>query len=70
MRKGLNSLIILVAWQFWKLRNSCVFEGSRPCVQNVVLASGRGRAHLVLGWVFSPPRPAVSAPLGVSTVIR
>lgn len=38
MRKGLNSLIILVAWQIWKHRNSCVFEGSRPCVQNVVLA--------------------------------
>jgi hypothetical protein len=38
MRKGLNSLIILVAWQVWNHRNSCVFEGSRPCVQNVVLA--------------------------------
>ncbi|WVZ88496.1 hypothetical protein U9M48_035013 [Paspalum notatum var. saurae] len=38
MRKGLNSLIILVAWQIWKHRNSCVFEGTRPCVQSVVLA--------------------------------
>ncbi|WVZ57357.1 hypothetical protein U9M48_007751 [Paspalum notatum var. saurae] len=38
MRKGLNSLIILVAWQIWKHRNSCVFEGTRPCVQSIVLA--------------------------------
>ncbi|XP_066333406.1 uncharacterized protein [Miscanthus floridulus] len=29
-RKGLNSLIILVAWEIWKHRNSCVFEGVLP----------------------------------------
>jgi hypothetical protein len=50
MRKGLNSLIILVAWQLWKHCNSCVFEGSRACVQNVVLAVGEeGRTWCLAG---------------------
>ncbi|WVZ69533.1 hypothetical protein U9M48_018306 [Paspalum notatum var. saurae] len=50
MRKGLNSLIILVAWQIWKHRNSCVFEGTRPCVQSVVLAVvEEGRAWCLAG---------------------
>ncbi|WVZ85537.1 hypothetical protein U9M48_032454 [Paspalum notatum var. saurae] len=35
LRKGLNSLIILVAWEIWKHRNACVFEGAAPCVQQV-----------------------------------
>jgi hypothetical protein len=30
-----NSLIILVAWEIWKQRNSCVFEEARPNVQVV-----------------------------------
>jgi len=38
MRKGLNSLVILVAWVIWKERNSCVFEGSQPNVQKVLLS--------------------------------
>jgi hypothetical protein len=33
IRKGLNSLIILVAWEVWKHCNSCVFEGARPSIQ-------------------------------------
>jgi hypothetical protein len=33
MWKGLNSLIILVAWEVWKHRNSCVLEGIRPSIQ-------------------------------------
>jgi hypothetical protein len=33
LKKGLNSLIILVTWEIWKHRNSCVFEGARPSVQ-------------------------------------
>ncbi|WVZ97941.1 hypothetical protein U9M48_043439, partial [Paspalum notatum var. saurae] len=50
MRKGLNSLIILVPWQIWKHRNSCVFEGTRPCVQSVVLAVvDEGRAWCLAG---------------------
>ena len=28
LRKGLNLLIILVSWEIWKHRNSCVFRGS------------------------------------------
>jgi len=36
IRKGLNSLIILVAWELWKHRNACVFEGASPCVQRVL----------------------------------
>ena len=35
-RKGLNTLFILVAWEIWKHRNACVFEGKRPCVQTVL----------------------------------
>lgn len=38
LRKGLDSLIILVAWVIWKNRNSCVFEGATPCIQRVLLA--------------------------------
>jgi hypothetical protein len=30
--KGLNSLIILVAWEIWKHRNTCVFDNKRPSV--------------------------------------
>lgn len=29
-RRGINSLIILVAWLLWKYRNRCVFDGERP----------------------------------------
>lgn len=38
LRKGFenfNSLTILVAWEIWKQRNSCVFEEVRPNVQVV-----------------------------------
>jgi hypothetical protein len=35
LRKGLDSLIILVAWEFWKHRNACVFRGVVPCTQRV-----------------------------------
>uniref|UniRef100_A0A0A9D4A3 Reverse transcriptase zinc-binding domain-containing protein n=1 Tax=Arundo donax TaxID=35708 RepID=A0A0A9D4A3_ARUDO len=30
IQKGLNSLIILVAWCIWKHRNACVFDGISP----------------------------------------
>jgi hypothetical protein len=42
-KKSLNSLIILVAWEIWKHRNACVFEGGVPCtqrVQSVVIEEG------------------------------
>jgi hypothetical protein len=35
-RKGLNSLIILVAWELWKHRNACVFEKHRLRIQDVL----------------------------------
>ena len=35
-RKGLNSLIILVAWEIWKHRNTCVFDNKWPSVQEVL----------------------------------
>jgi len=35
-RKGLNSLIILVAWELWKHCNACVFEKKRPSIQDVL----------------------------------
>jgi hypothetical protein len=35
-KSGLNSLIILVAWELWKHRNDCVFEGERPSVEVVL----------------------------------
>uniref|UniRef100_C6JRM6 Reverse transcriptase zinc-binding domain-containing protein n=1 Tax=Sorghum bicolor TaxID=4558 RepID=C6JRM6_SORBI len=38
IRKGLNSLIILVAWEIWKHRNSCVFDNKRPNIQEVFRA--------------------------------
>ena len=34
--KGLNSLIILVVWEVWKHRNSCVFENATPSIQKVL----------------------------------
>jgi hypothetical protein len=37
-RKGLNTLIILVAWEIWKHRNTCVFDNKRPSVQEVITA--------------------------------
>lgn len=36
--KGLNSLIILVAWEVRKHRNACVFENARPNIQEVLQA--------------------------------
>uniref|UniRef100_A0A453KVK7 Reverse transcriptase zinc-binding domain-containing protein n=1 Tax=Aegilops tauschii subsp. strangulata TaxID=200361 RepID=A0A453KVK7_AEGTS len=34
-RKGLSSLIILIAWWIWKHRNSCTFDGDRPPVSHL-----------------------------------
>ncbi|WVZ75617.1 hypothetical protein U9M48_023654 [Paspalum notatum var. saurae] len=35
-RKGLNTLIILVAWEIWKFRNSYIFEGCQLRVERVL----------------------------------
>ena len=37
IKKGLYSLIILVAWEIWKHRDHCVSEGGSPCFQKVLL---------------------------------
>lgn len=45
MKKGLNSLIILGSRLLWKLRNSIVFDGVRPCL-NTLLAATRDEFQL------------------------
>uniref|UniRef100_A0A0A9CIF0 Reverse transcriptase zinc-binding domain-containing protein n=1 Tax=Arundo donax TaxID=35708 RepID=A0A0A9CIF0_ARUDO len=35
-RKGLNSLIILSAWELWKHRNDCVFNNTNPSVHTAI----------------------------------
>jgi hypothetical protein len=34
-RKGFNSMVILGAWNIWKQRNRCVFDGARPCLSTL-----------------------------------
>jgi hypothetical protein len=36
IRKGLNSLIVLVAQEIWKHHNACVFDRRRLCVHSVL----------------------------------
>ncbi|WVZ74877.1 hypothetical protein U9M48_022996 [Paspalum notatum var. saurae] len=36
LKKGFNSLVILVAWMLWKHRNACMFDGAQPKVQAVL----------------------------------
>jgi hypothetical protein len=36
MKKGFNTLVILVAWWIWKHRNSCVFDGASPSVARII----------------------------------
>jgi hypothetical protein len=40
-KKGLNSLFILVAWEIWKRRKDCVFNGATPNISVVVQAMAR-----------------------------
>ena len=35
-KKGVNSLIILTSWLIWKHRNSCVFDGATPSINEVL----------------------------------
>jgi hypothetical protein len=37
-RKGLNSIIILVAWSLWNHRNGCVFDGRQPSLNGLLSA--------------------------------
>uniref|UniRef100_A0A0A9DNR5 Uncharacterized protein n=1 Tax=Arundo donax TaxID=35708 RepID=A0A0A9DNR5_ARUDO len=36
LRKGVNSLVTLIAWEIWKHRCECVFNGTPPNVDLVV----------------------------------
>ena len=58
VKKGLNSIIILVAWSLWIHRNHCVFEGSQPSLNGVLscfreelrlwsCAGARGVSHIL-----------------------
>ncbi|GJN06140.1 hypothetical protein PR202_ga23837 [Eleusine coracana subsp. coracana] len=44
-RKAINTIIILVTWEFWKHRNSVVFDGSRPSVK-LLLRTIKNEARL------------------------
>lgn len=49
-KKGFNTLVIVGAWLIWKHRNSCVFEGNSPSM-NEVLRFFRDEHHLwCLAW--------------------
>ena len=60
MRKGLNSLIILVAWEIWKHRNVCVFEGTSPNVQEVLHAVAIEGSLWCMAWSLCSSRAAPS----------
>ena len=60
MRKGLNSLIILVAWEIWKHRNVCVFEGASPNVQEVLHAMAIEGSLWCMAWSLCSSRAAPS----------
>jgi hypothetical protein len=51
-KKGLNSIIILVAWSLWNHRNRCVFDGVLPNL-NGVLSFIREEMHF---WGFAGAR--------------
>lgn len=34
--KGLNSFIMLIAWEIWKHRNSCVFDENQPNTERLL----------------------------------
>jgi hypothetical protein len=36
LRKGINSLVMLVAWWLWKQRNKCMFEGDVPSGNQII----------------------------------
>ncbi|WVZ58400.1 hypothetical protein U9M48_008677 [Paspalum notatum var. saurae] len=63
LRKGLNSLITLVAWDIWKHRNACVFEGKKRCVQTVLQTVAN---ECVLFGVWQEPLPFRSCSLANS----
>ncbi|RCV44321.1 hypothetical protein SETIT_9G363800v2 [Setaria italica] len=66
MRKGLDSLIILVTWEIWKHKNDCVFEKVRPTIQEVLRAiSNEGGLWCMAGASRLQELLSRSPPLGV-----
>jgi hypothetical protein len=56
--KGLNSIIILGAWNLWNHRNRCVFDDASPSISSIIsttfedlqqwsLAGARGISYLL-----------------------
>ena len=48
MHKGVNSLVILVAWELWKQWNTYVFEGARPDVQTLLYNVAKALQELLI----------------------
>jgi len=36
VQKGVNSVVILGAWNLWNQRNRCVFDGADPDLSNII----------------------------------
>jgi hypothetical protein len=58
VKKGLNSIVILVACSLWNHRNRCVFDGLQPSLNGILssireelqlwgIAGARGIAHIL-----------------------
>jgi hypothetical protein len=60
LRKGVNSLVMLVAWWLWKQRNKCVFEGILPAATRLYRTS----KTTLRGGVLRVPK--ICAPSGLS----
>jgi hypothetical protein len=45
LRKGFNTLVILVTWILWKHRNACVFDSVQPQAQ-AVLSQVAAEGHM------------------------
>ncbi|KAF8664924.1 hypothetical protein HU200_054242 [Digitaria exilis] len=58
-RKGVDSMVLLVSWRLWKMRNDCVFNAATPTITELIrllledanLWMQAGASHLAaLGW--------------------
>jgi hypothetical protein len=52
LRKGFNSVVVLVSWELWKHRNACFFDRVRPDA-HVVVQSVAADGHL---WCLAGAR--------------
>ena len=58
-KKWVNSLIIRTTWLIWKHRNSCVFDGATPSVNEVLGQFRDEYPIMVLGWSYEAPSTSV-----------